>query len=272
MKKENLYDPSRGPPLTSKELESHPLAVLYRALKELEQKAQSFEIDVQIACKRLRPLDQYPSHDTVLDEKTWQNLSAFPFNTDVMPLTFSMQRVDISIERLQDALSRIQGCYSEEMKARSEDRIAQSLEQLRVLQSDLSSLLIELPRPRQPNLIRHQSLSHLLRMITPFLLKVEETRKNLSGEDESQLDFAIEEQKKIMLSLKADLYRLRDNPNRRMAGEMDSLYQTSLQLTKSFRRLKVDAMVQCHHAGMRFYNRVGTLTLEKIEAEYALIE
>ena len=247
--------------------EKHPVALAFEDLKQLASMAESFELECRLTRDRLHPLDDYPGQDTLIDKETWSRLSSHPFDLVALPLRFSMRSVAVSIRSLEEAHARIAGVFDEPIKARTEDRLAFALSGLKKLEADLEDVFPDLSQPRTPASIRQQSFGHLLKVLERFLNKVAEVRRGDYTKEVADLISAIVPHEEVMSLIRADLARWRDDPGQKMSEKAEGVYLQSIDLARFFKRLKVDFMVMCHHAGIGFYNRAGRMTLEKIEAQ-----
>ena len=246
--------------------ENHPLVVLFRATKIWNRAASELEFSAKAVFDRLSQLDNFPRHDSVIDDETWQRISSYRYDCTIMPLVFSLNSIGTSIGRMEDALSRIEGVYRGEMKVKVEDRILRTLEAMRTLESDLRATLPNVEKPKTPYAIRQQSLGHLVSLLEVFLESIVETRRTLSAEviDEALFN-SIVDQEEVLRRMKANAARWRDNPSQKMASNVEEFRSQAIEVASAFRTLKMETMLACDSAGMYFFNRVSPrLTREDI--------
>ncbi len=233
---------------------SNPHYRLWCGLGPIVLDAESLPLHCRFVLDRLRKIDAVPRHDVVLDDKLLEAVCTFSGKA----LEGELQELRLSASALTRAAWRMQGRHRGEQKVKLEDRLLRHLAEAESLINVYEEFQRLNRMPRQPYLIRQQSLSTLLRGIIPIVEGLTALRRDLNGEEMTAELFAdLYEQEGIMLNLKRDVSRWRDNPSQKMTANLVACHDKLGQVHQSLSALKSATKAQCKQIGMVFYNRCG---------------
>lgn len=233
---------------------------LWRELSDLNQlHLAGLCIACNFAARQMLMLDASPRHDSVLDDETWHAVIAFPYSSAQLPIRESRRDLKQSRMFMEQALDAISGVYRGDHKVKSEDQLRRQLAKLDELMQVLDDIAAEEP-PRQPYLIRQQSLSSLLLSFADVVGGLTALRKSMTGENLADGIFErLAELERCFTRMRADLSRWRDNPSQQLGTKMETFAHEVGALVYSLNTLLKDVRRECRKEGIVFYNRCGPL-------------
>jgi hypothetical protein len=246
-------------PLPASIWDENPYNRLLQGLKQIVQDADSLPTACQFTRDQLLLVENAPRHDTVLDDATWKAVWGPPYYYRKLgPFARPITALKVSLANLMDAAEAARGQFRGQEKVRTEDRLARHVTEAQGLLAHFKQLQSELELPRQPYLIRQQSLSGLLSGIVDLLEQVMYLRKQLQAADYPDGLFVIlTEQECAVRRLMGTVARLRDNPSQKMAEKLGQCLTRATAIKETLSGLKDAARAECKRQGMKFTGRCG---------------
>jgi len=246
-------------PLPASIWDENPYYRLLQGLKQIVQDADFLPTHCKFTRDQLLLIENAPRHDTVLDDETWQAIWGPPYYySGFSPLERPITALQVSLNTLMDAAEAVRGEFRGLEKVRTEDRLVRHVTEAQELLAHFEQLRDELELPRQPYLIRQQSLSSLLSSIVDLLEQVIYLRRQLTAADYPDGLFAIlTEQECAVRRLVAIVSKMRDNPSQKMAKKLNECLVRATAIKDSLSSLKDAARAECKRQGMKFVGRCG---------------
>jgi hypothetical protein len=240
---------------------------LLSGLLGIEMKIRQLYLACELAHQQLRVLDGAPRHDTLLDDETVKTLTAWPYDALRNNLSAVEEELKTSEWRLCRASEHIRGYFTGDLKVQAEDRLNRHLAEANKLLALFSELRSEYQPPNRPYLIRKQTLSGLLPLLSVIKDLLRDVRVTMKQEELDRKSYcALEGLIATAFRLRAQVARWRDNPSQKMAQKIDAWFEQVKAFREAFRTLHARSMLECLRDGVKIPGRGGPWSVLMVSA------
>lgn len=230
----------------------------YQGLNYVWLGQSGLEVTFRVLAKQMACLDQYPSHNTELDEAVWKEMSRFPYGNILNPLLAASKELESSLASIRTAFSSIEGFYSGDIKSECEGLLEKHLADAESVLATFMTLPGKVPIAKTPSQIRVQALSMAVCEIDKVSSRLKELASCVfSYPGTEEVVERLDEQVKAFDELKLSIIVSLENPCQFMSHQSQKFFESVSSVNNSLKELREDCLVAVTEAGIVLINRVG---------------